>query len=62
MLKGHLRKDCPNEVVCYQCRNAGHKKGDRECPALPQDDAEAEAGAEAEAEVLDDGMKESEKA
>ena len=34
MLKGHVRKDCPNETVCYECRTAGHKKGDPECPSV----------------------------
>ena len=46
MLKGHLRKDCPNEIVCYQCRNVGHKKGDPECPSVIENEAEA----------LDDGV------
>ena len=26
MMKGHLRKDCKIEVVCYQCRNVGTKE------------------------------------
>ena len=26
MLKGHIRRDCPNETVCYTCRQVGHKK------------------------------------
>lgn len=34
MMKGHLRKDCKNEIVCYQCRNVGHKKGDDCCPSM----------------------------
>ena len=34
MLKGHIRKECPNEMVCYECREAGHKRGDPECQAL----------------------------
>ena len=33
MLKGHVRKDCPN-IMCYECRTAGHKKGDPECPLV----------------------------
>ena len=47
MMKGHLRKDCPNEIVCYQCRNAGHKRGDPECPSVIENEAEA----------LDDGKE-----
>ena len=47
MMKGHLRKDCPNEIVCYHCRNAGHKKGDPECPSVIENEAEA----------LDDGQE-----
>ena len=34
MLKGHVRKDCPNETVCYICKTPGHKKGDPECPSV----------------------------
>ena len=41
MMKGHLRKNCPNEVVCYVCRNAGHKKGDPECPSIQENEVEA---------------------
>ena len=26
MLKGHIRRDCPNETVFYTCRQVGHKK------------------------------------
>ena len=40
MLKGHLRRECPNETVCYVCRQVGHKRGDPECPSAlgrPQD-------------------------
>ena len=36
MMRGHLRKNCPNEVVCYDCRNTGHKKGDPECPSVKE--------------------------
>ena len=32
MMKGRMRKDCNNEMVCYECRNVGHKKGDECCP------------------------------
>ena len=40
MLKGHVRKDCPNETVCYVCKNPGHKKGDPECPSFKGEDGE----------------------
>ena len=33
MEKGHIRKECPNEIVCYDCREVGHKKGDPSCKA-----------------------------
>ena len=36
MQKGHIRKECPNEMVCYECRQPGHKKGDPECPSLKE--------------------------
>lgn len=32
--KGHTRRNCENETVCYACNRAGHKKGDLMCPAL----------------------------
>lgn len=32
--KGHKRKDCKNEPVCYACMQQGHKKGDETCPAF----------------------------
>ena len=37
----------PYEMVCYQCRNAGHKKGDLECPFVIENGTEA----------LDDGKE-----
>ena len=40
MLKGHIRRDCPNETVCYTCRQVGHKKVILSVPQLlvgPQD-------------------------
>ena len=33
MLKGHVRRDCPNETACYECQKVGHKRGDPECPS-----------------------------
>ena len=32
--KGHVRKDCPNEAVCYDCRQPGHKKETPHAPLL----------------------------
>lgn len=37
MQKGHIRKECPNEIVCYECRQIGHKRGDPDCPGKFQD-------------------------
>ena len=34
MEKGHTRKNCENEAVCYACRMPGHKKGSIACPAF----------------------------
>lgn len=28
---GHIRRDCPNEVVCYECKKSGHKRGSPLC-------------------------------
>ena len=41
MMKGDLRKNCPNEVVCYVYRNVGHKKSDPECPSIQENEIEA---------------------
>ena len=53
MLTGHLRKDCPNEIVCYECRQAGHKKGDPECPSMGEnfEDARSDAHSDASSEI-----------
>ena len=29
--RGHLRRDCPNEPVCFACGQIGHKKGSDSC-------------------------------
>ena len=29
--KGHLRRDCPNEPVCFACGEKGHKRGSDSC-------------------------------
>ena len=34
--KGHIRRDCPNEPVCYDCLQSGHIKGSPLCPAAEQ--------------------------
>ena len=31
---GHIRRNCPNEAVCYDCLKPGHKKGSPLCPGL----------------------------
>ena len=31
---GHIRRNCPNEAVCYDCLKPGHKKGSQLCPGL----------------------------
>ena len=32
--KGHMRRDCKNEAVCYDCLQTGHKKGAESCPEM----------------------------
>lgn len=29
---GHIRRDCPNQPVCYDCSQPGHKRGSESCP------------------------------
>ena len=72
MQKGHVRKDCPNEAVCYDCRQPGHKKGDPTCPLTDDylsttseiketEETDSEQEGEIEGEVEDDSEHESEK-
>ena len=35
--KGHIRRDCKNEPVCYYCLQTGHKKGSEVCPKVQKD-------------------------
>ena len=28
---GHVRKNCPNEPICYDCGKSGHKEGSEDC-------------------------------
>ena len=32
--KGHTRKNCENDPVCYDCLKSGHKRGSMICPVL----------------------------
>ena len=34
--KGHLRKDCTNETVCYECMKPGHKRGSPLCEGFSE--------------------------
>lgn len=29
---GHIRRECPNQPVCYDCSQPGHKRGSENCP------------------------------
>lgn len=29
---GHIRRDCPNQPVCYDCSQPGHRRGSENCP------------------------------
>ena len=40
--KGHIRRDCPNEPVCYDCLQSGHIKGSPLCPVIEQMDMNGE--------------------
>ena len=35
--KGHIRRDCKNEPVCYDCLQTGHKKGSEVCLKVQKD-------------------------
>ena len=35
--KGHLRRECQNEPVCYECMQSGHKRGSPLCPSFAGD-------------------------
>ena len=32
--KGHMRRDCVNDPVCFSCLKSGHKRGSMLCPAF----------------------------
>ena len=40
--KGHIRRDCPNEPVCYDCLQSGHIKASSLCPVTEQMDMNGE--------------------
>ena len=40
--KGHIRRDCPNEPVCYDCLQSRHIKGSPLCPATDEMDMNGE--------------------
>ena len=58
---GHIRRECPNEVICYECHQPGHKKGSPECQSLAEvdddksNDSDGE-GDEDEANSVNDGV------
>lgn len=31
---GHVRRECPNQPVCYDCSQPGHKRGSEKCPEI----------------------------
>ena len=37
---GHIRRECPNEVVCYDCNKPGHKRGSPLCQGLDMVDTD----------------------
>ena len=40
-LEGHVRRECPNDPVCYECLHPGHKKGSMLCLGFKGDDVSA---------------------
>ena len=46
--KGHIRRDCPNEPVCYDCLQSGHIKGSLLCPVTEQMDMNGEESEDSE--------------
>ena len=46
--KGHIRRDCPNEPVCYDCLQSGHTKGSPLCPVTKQMDMNGEESEDSE--------------
>ena len=46
--KGHIRRDCPNEPVCYDCLQSGHIKGSPLCPVTEQMDMNGEESEDSE--------------
>ena len=61
--KGHVRKNCKNEAVCYECLRPGHKHGSPMCEGAMIDASENEnkemLNSQSEGEESEDGGKES---
>ena len=53
---GHVRKDCTNDPVCYDCLKPGHKRGSPICKGKPDD----ESGEESDGNNSGDESSESE--
>ena len=52
--KGHKRKDCENDPVCYECLQPGHKRGSMACPAFHAASVMSEVSKEVNEQVNDD--------
>ena len=57
--KGHRRRDCKKEPVCYACMQRIHKKGDEICPAFTKRALKEDEGKggdnDSETDSTDDG-------
>ena len=52
--KGHIRKDCKNEPVCFECMKPGHKKGDLACNmGMVESESEEEGEIDDEEELVE---------
>ena len=54
---GHIRRDCPNEIICYACNEPGHKKGSPECQALTMQDTNTMVGEKKQDESSDESSE-----
>ena len=59
--KGHIRKDCKNEQVCYECMKPGHKKGDWACNmGMVESESDEEGEIDDEEELVEKEAEKSE--
>ena len=59
-LLGHVRRECTNEPVCYDCLKPGHKRGSILCVKVEEEGSETESSGDEDGEesnVVEEGAQ-----